>query len=352
MSLYLEVFIRFISIGVLTSVCILMLKSGLKSPIQRYAAFLNIAMICILLTGGTQPWALHGATWALPNVLANFVFAFAWLFGLALFEENFQIGQKEWLVLGIFSIPPAFYFAWFFGFEPAWLGWVRLSWLLMSLALMLHLVYKALSGRAQDLVEARRRERVRFAASISFMLIFVFAASEVFETFNVGEATSYLFIFAIPYSMWMLLWLTRFHPEALAFETVTTAPPTTSNIDPRDRLIKARLDQLMTEDKIYREQGLTIRKLAERMRVPEHQLRALINRAMGYRNFSSFLNHYRIEEARNVLADPEHARLPVLTIAMDVGYASLTPFNAAFKAIVGATPSTFRTEALKAIYED
>jgi AraC-like DNA-binding protein len=95
----------------------------------------------------------------------------------------------------------------------------------------------------------------------------------------------------------------------------------------------------------YRQTGLTIRQLADKLRYPEHQLRRLINGHLRYRNFSAFLNSYRIGEARAKLVDPESVRLPVLTIALDLGYASLGPFNRAFKAMTGMTPSEYRQSA-------
>jgi AraC-like DNA-binding protein len=34
--------------------------------------------------------------------------------------------------------------------------------------------------------------------------------------------------------------------------------------------------------------------------------------------------------------------VPILTLALDLGYASLSPFNRAFKAHTGLTPSEYR----------
>jgi AraC-like DNA-binding protein len=98
----------------------------------------------------------------------------------------------------------------------------------------------------------------------------------------------------------------------------------------------------MTVDRIYRQDGLTIAQLAERLGMPEYRLRRLINQALGYRNFNSFLNVYRIADAKAALADPAQAEVPVLTIALDAGFSSLGPFNRAFKAETGMTPSEFR----------
>ena len=70
----------------------------------------------------------------------------------------------------------------------------------------------------------------------------------------------------------------------------------------------------------------------------------MINGSMGYRNFNQFLNHFRIQEASRRLVDRDTRRLPVLTIAIDVGYASLAPFNKAFKNIHGITPTEYRKQ--------
>ena len=78
--------------------------------------------------------------------------------------------------------------------------------------------------------------------------------------------------------------------------------------------------------------------------MPEYRLRRLINQALGYRNFNSFLNHYRIEEVKAALADPAQAAVPILTMALDAGFSSLGPFNRAFKAETGLTPSEYRQQ--------
>jgi AraC-like DNA-binding protein len=101
------------------------------------------------------------------------------------------------------------------------------------------------------------------------------------------------------------------------------------------------------ENRAYARTGLTIRQLAEELSTPEHQLRALINQRLGYKNFSTFLNGYRIDETCARLTDPKEARVPILTIALDAGFASLTPFNRAFREARGMTPSEYRRVELK-----
>lgn len=113
-----------------------------------------------------------------------------------------------------------------------------------------------------------------------------------------------------------------------------------------DPILLRRLDHLMTVERTYRQEGLAIGALAARLDVPEHRLRQAINEGLGYRNFNAFLNRYRVEDARLALSDPAQREVPVLTIAMDAGFQSLGPFNRAFKAETGMTPTEFRREAL------
>jgi AraC-like DNA-binding protein len=101
----------------------------------------------------------------------------------------------------------------------------------------------------------------------------------------------------------------------------------------------------MTVERIYRQEGVTIGTLAARLDLPDHRLRQVINEGLGYRNFNAFLNRYRLDEARAALADPGQREVPVLTIALDAGFQSIGPFNRAFKADTGLTPTEFRRDA-------
>ena len=116
-----------------------------------------------------------------------------------------------------------------------------------------------------------------------------------------------------------------------------------------DRAAKAdleRLECLMSKDQVWKEEGLTIASLALRASIPETQLRRLINDCLGYRNFPSYVNAHRIAAAKNRLADPTESRVSISTIAYDIGFASLGPFNRAFKEEAGVSPSEWRRKSL------
>ena len=104
---------------------------------------------------------------------------------------------------------------------------------------------------------------------------------------------------------------------------------------------------LMDDKKIYNTEGLTIRQLAEKMDIKEYKLRQAINKHLGFRNFNEFLNSYRVEDAKAILTKKENRNLTILEIAYDLGYASLAPFNKAFKKATGITPTEFRRNEIK-----
>ncbi|MEQ8955100.1 MAG: helix-turn-helix domain-containing protein, partial [Gammaproteobacteria bacterium] len=104
---------------------------------------------------------------------------------------------------------------------------------------------------------------------------------------------------------------------------------------------------IFREGEMYKEAGLTIAVLAKKLSIPEYRLRAFIHKQLGYRNFNAMLHQYRIEDASNVLSDRENKNVPVLTIALSVGYQSITPFNNAFREIMGLTPSEYRKKMIK-----
>ena len=123
-------------------------------------------------------------------------------------------------------------------------------------------------------------------------------------------------------------------------------PPTLPPPDAAEARLAAALQRLMAIDRAYRSEDLSLASLASRLAVPEYRLRRLINQRLGHRNFSAYVNGWRLAEAQAALADPTQRDLPVLTIALEAGFQSIGPFNRAFKAATGGTPTEFRRDKL------
>jgi len=145
---------------------------------------------------------------------------------------------------------------------------------------------------------------------------------------------------------WALLQVAPIGPATAVLlqsrDNVTPAAEPKTPLQGVNPLILRRLEQLMTEECLFRQEGVTIGALASRLAIPEERLRRAINEGLKYRNFNAFINHYRLEDAKSALSDPSQHEVPVLTIAMDAGFQSLGPFNRAFKADTGMTPTEYR----------
>jgi len=96
----------------------------------------------------------------------------------------------------------------------------------------------------------------------------------------------------------------------------------------------------------YREEGLSLGALALRLGVAQYRLRRVIHQQLGFRHFSTFVNGFRLSHARAALSDPARSALSILDIALEAGFGSIGPFNRAFRAAEGMTPSEFRRRAL------
>ncbi len=103
--------------------------------------------------------------------------------------------------------------------------------------------------------------------------------------------------------------------------------------------VTTHLDQLMIEQKQYRDESIDLTKLASNVGLNGHQLSQLLNDHLNT-NFNSFIKGYRIEEAKILLcSDNKH---PITHIAFEVGFSSSSTFYKAFQDATGLAPGQFR----------
>ncbi len=101
------------------------------------------------------------------------------------------------------------------------------------------------------------------------------------------------------------------------------------------------LKNYMIKEEPYLNPSLTIRNLAEQLKIPMRDLSVLINQELQ-QHFFDFINEYRIEKAKKILSDPSKSKVTVLEILYEVGFNSKSSFNTAFKKHTGKTPTQFR----------
>jgi AraC-like DNA-binding protein len=127
--------------------------------------------------------------------------------------------------------------------------------------------------------------------------------------------------------------------------------PTRGDADPKyeksglkNRDAKHYLKQLlhyMEDKKPYLDVDLSIHDVSNELEIPRHYLTQVINGLLG-KNFYTFINEYRIEEVKKLLADEDYSKYTLTAIAFEAGFNSKSSFNSVFKRTTGMTPSQYK----------
>ena len=347
-TLTLNVLLRGATVGVLVLVAIALWRDQSHRTAGRLGAAFAVGVAAATLAAmpGFAPVAdgWHAVVVALA---AGAMFVF-WLFTRALLDDEFKPHAwhlAAWVVLaGIGALNCLVIVPQHPALAPAFglfMGLMPVAWAVLAIA-------QSLASWREDLVEGRRRLRTLIVgATAAYTVAQLLAAGVsgqdlrvVVESAMNAAGTAALTLLVA----WRMLQVRGDELFVLSMTEPAVTPQSVSAPKPDARQVST-LERLMTIEHIYRAPSLTIAALATRMGLPEHRLRKLINQGLGQRNFSSFLNAYRIADAKRALRDPASTDVPVLTIAMDAGFQSLGPFNRAFKAATGMTPSEYRRNA-------
>lgn len=217
---------------------------------------------------------------------------------------------------------------------------------LLAVGLAAHAAFLIWSTWRNDLVEGRRAIRGPFMIALA-AYVAVLSLLEASELFGLDaswrsllDAAAILGFCLVGVALSLDLRTSPFEPLARAQASPGDPHP---DLDAHNL---ERLRQVMGADEAWRTEGLTIGALADRLNMPEHYLRHLINGRLGYRNFAAYLNEHRIEAAKEMLTDPAQTRTSVSAIAFAVGFGSLAPFNRAFREATGLAPTAWRSRAL------
>ena len=208
----------------------------------------------------------------------------------------------------------------------------------VSIGFVLAGIYTAIRTRKADLIESRMKFRNTFvmvtAALIGITLIVesMPIVKESVEILQILQRSSIL-------GLTLFFLISNFEIKAGFF---FREQPKEKVFVVDDGALRRKLEALIEERKVYRQEGLTIRELAEMLSEQEYKVRRLINGELGFRNFNDFLNKYRVNEACEILNDRNQNRKTILEIAYNLGYQSIGPFNKAFKELKGTTPTAYR----------
>ncbi|MDC7993482.1 helix-turn-helix domain-containing protein [Altibacter sp. HG106] len=114
--------------------------------------------------------------------------------------------------------------------------------------------------------------------------------------------------------------------------------------------LKEALLDLLENKKVYRENGLNLNSLAERLGTTRHSASQIINEHFDL-NFFELINQFRIEDAMQQMEADLTGQKNIIDIAYDVGYNNKATFNKSFKKINEMTPSQYRKQLKKKVFE-
>jgi AraC-like DNA-binding protein len=315
--------------------------------------------LCVQVVA-SQPWleAHLPCHWQAPLVgisVGNAVLF--WVFVKAMFDDDFR-WQPLYLWAWLAALVLAGMNCYLSGpGAPAWVIALRVAQRVLPLVCTVLATIAAARHFRADLVEKRRRLRV-------FILVTgaIYTVAQVVARWN--SAKGLLSAEAATADMLLLLLMVTVAASQVLrlsgqdlFPSQTAVPPAVSvapqplpvtvpaeAIDDDEQRLMHALDALMKDRQGYREEDLTVATLAFKLSVPEYKLRRVINQRLGHRNFNAYINGWRLQEVRAALVDPAKREVPVLTLALEAGFQSIGPFNRAFKADTGLTPTEFRRQ--------
>jgi AraC-like DNA-binding protein len=339
--LLIDAFFCFSGIGLMLFICVFAHRDLKKSTTSVYFFLTFLTLSFYFLGFVPDEYGLPHSIQLILRILDVPFFIFTWLFTLSLFKKDFKL-TPIYLVIGlVYSFFILMERLVQFGFVnnlPLWWAWVvNLS----SIALVLHLVITTITERNDELIEKRRKSRVLLVYITAIMTIIVTSFS--FYLLN-HQQHVYLQPTTNIIAIWPIIilvsyWLLRMNKDSFAFDSIKNYK---KKLNARDTGLKIKLDEEIIENKAFLKNGLSIQYLAKQLGVSSYRLREFINQVLGYENFSTYINGYRIESIKQEFADLDKEHTPILTIALNNGFNSLSTFNRAFKSVEGMTPSEYR----------
>lgn len=174
----------------------------------------------------------------------------------------------------------------------------------------------------------------------------------VFEKYEIGSFLFNLQIFVmtflvlyISYNTFFNLALIREKKDSIVVKDEIKLPSndkySSSSLTTRLSVeLKDKLVYLMDEEKVYRDNDITLQKLADLLNTNRHNTSQVINEHFGL-NFFDLINSYRINEAMSILKNDKSKGVNIIDVAYEVGFNNKVTFNKSFKKYNHVTPSEY-----------
>ena len=163
----------------------------------------------------------------------------------------------------------------------------------------------------------------------------------------IGSIDMLLFILRIGSYMvfaLIILYYALIHPEIFSLIDISFIKQKSASLSSSVlENYKKKLTDYMRDHKPHLISDLTISKLAEFTFIPPRSLSEVINKGFD-QTFFEFINTYRIQEAKQLIARSHTSNKTILEILYEVGYNNKSVFNATFKKYTGTTPTQYKIQ--------
>lgn len=110
-----------------------------------------------------------------------------------------------------------------------------------------------------------------------------------------------------------------------------------------------KLQVLLLKEKLYLQQNLRLEYICGRMGTNPRKLNASL-KSNGFRNFSQFVNHFRVEEAKRMMSSPEYTIYTLEAISNMAGFGTRQAFYNTFENVTGISPGVYRSQWQKKVH--
>lgn len=105
--------------------------------------------------------------------------------------------------------------------------------------------------------------------------------------------------------------------------------------------LKGKIFTTMVKKKKFRDKEYSAKRLAEDLHTNTRYISAVVSVCFDM-NYSSFVNKYRIEYAKEILTDKRYCDLKMEDVSDMVGFSNRQSFYAAFYKYTGITPKQYK----------
>ena len=350
-------FIRLVSLGLALAIAVQYAKLINRLPKSAAGLGLCVCLCCYLILpisfeGLGISWL--GSVW-IEILLLNATYlipAFLWVHTRLQLSDDSKIPTAFWWLAFVYIFPSTVEDALYLSniattpIKNSFLDVLLFDVVarLIPVGMTLHTIYMCVYDLGNDLLEPRRLLRKLYSVLISGYFLVVIIARfwfayespmwlQIVESLALFTGLFLLHVFSFSYS---------FQPMDTPTQRTRKNPgrPMVIEEDEDTKKIIALLKDAMENKLFYTRPGATIRTLAEELNLPEYRVRRVINGELGFNNFNQYLNSLRIERSLVLLRE---TNTPIVNIALDLGYKSLSPFNRAFRLSQNTTPTEYRS---------